>query len=119
MSKFSLSTINLPKFKWPKCSLKGLNCKSCNLSKVCGVVSYLFILVLMPLLFCRKNSFVQFHAKQGLTLLFVWVVFSFSFYIAYLPFLFAVLILAWLIIGIINVAKGLERPLPLIGKLIK
>lgn len=119
MNKLTMPAIKMPKFKLPKCSIKGTNCKSCGLTIVCSVVSYLFILSLIPLMTCRNNSFIQFHAKQGLALLIVWVLFSFSFYLPILPFVFAVLILSWMIIGIINAITGKERRLPLIGNWVK
>jgi fumarate reductase subunit D len=42
--------------------------------KIFGILSYLGILVLIPLLVKKDDEFVHFHAKQGLVLLIVWVV---------------------------------------------
>ena len=38
-----------------------------------GVLSYLPILVLIPLLIKKDDDFVHFHAKQGLIMLIVWI----------------------------------------------
>ncbi len=40
---------------------------------VLGILSYIPILVLIPVLIKKDDDFVHFHAKQGLVLLFVWV----------------------------------------------
>ena len=87
-----------------------------------GVLSYLGILVIIPLLVARDDSFVKFHAKQGLVLLIieiaVWFVLS-AFLWQLWMFLqlinLATLILA--IIGIVNVVQGKEKELPLVGSL--
>jgi fumarate reductase subunit D len=42
--------------------------------KLFGVLSYLGILVLIPLLVKKDDNFVHFHAKQGLVFLIVWVI---------------------------------------------
>lgn len=40
---------------------------------VFAILSYLGILVLIPLLVKKDDDFVHFHAKQGLVLLLVWI----------------------------------------------
>lgn len=90
--------------------------KNIRKDAIWGVVCYLYILVLIPLLFQRKDEFVQYHARQGLALLMVWVVFSFSFYLPVLPWILFLYILFNFITGIINVIRGRKNPLPLIGR---
>jgi uncharacterized membrane protein len=119
-----MKKIGIPKLKLSKASLKRMDWSRVNLRKLNGLtiislLSYFNILVLIPLFFARKSSFAQFHARQGLALLTLTVLFSFSFYFSFLPWLFAVLIVACFIIGVLNVVTGHERPLPIIGKLAK
>ncbi len=87
---------------------------------IVAIFSYLWILFLIPLFGYKNNSFVQFHAKQGLVL-----------FIAHILILLILLIpvIGWIvgpiagivwfvlvIIGIINVFKGEKTLLPIIGK---
>ncbi len=88
-----------------------------------AILSYIGILVLVPLLAAKEDEFAQFHAKQGLTLLitavigmFVGVVPIIGWMLA--PFIsLACLILA--IIGIVNVLGKKKKELPIIGKYAK
>ncbi len=95
-----------------------------------GVLAYLGILCLIPLLAAKDSDFAQYHAKQGLTLFVVeigvmilnWVVIFIS--IASSGFGFILYPLVWLvgvgtlvlsIIGIVNVVGKKKVPLPIIG----
>lgn len=108
-----------------------------NNNKGMAVLSYIGILVLIPLFAAKQSKFARFHASQGLTLfviniaytiatiiiksilssfltwsmLGVYSVVSMLFSLIYLGFL------AFSIIGIVNAAKGTIAPLPLIGKI--
>lgn len=98
--------------------------------KLMGVLAYLGILVLVPLLAAKDSKFAQYHAKQGITLLAAeivlvvlqWVVIFLGAVTGGFGFiLFPIISLAGLgllvlsIIGIINAVNGEEKPLPLIG----
>lgn len=87
--------------------------------KLMAILSYLSILVFIPLFTAKDSKFVRFHVNQGLILLICGVV---IFFIGRIP---GVSALAWLlsvavavlaIIGILNAAKGEAKELPLIGK---
>lgn len=108
-------------------------------NKVMAVLSYLSILVLIPLFAAPNSRYARFHAKQGVTL--------FVFYIGYtvLRFLLGliktthyvwgipyqstpgiIIFIGWLlgvplfilsIIGIINAYQGKAKELPIIGKI--
>ena len=82
-----------------------------------AAMSYLFILVIFPLIFGRKNQFIAFHARQGLILLIIWAIGLFSFYLPLLPWLVALLVLVLVIVGITNTIMQKERALPIIGRL--
>lgn len=119
MGKLPLSSINLPKINLKKLDWSKINLRKFNWLTVSALLSYFNILLLIPLFFSKKSSFVQFHVRQGMALLIVTVIFSFSFYIPILPILLALFIFVCFIIGIINVITGRERPLPFIGRFAK
>jgi len=86
-----------------------------------GVLSYIGILFLVPLLSRKDDAFAQFHAKQGLGLFICEVA---TCLIAWIPVIgWIVGLVAWImwlvlsITGIMNVVKGKQVPLPVIGKL--
>ena len=81
-----------------------------------ALLSYLFLLVLIPLLTKRENEFVMFHAKQGVVLAIVWFIAPFTFILAPLFYLFSLIMS---IMGIMNVLNGKKQELPLIGKFAK
>ena len=106
-------------------------------NKVMGILAYLGILCLVPILAAKDSPFAKYHANQGLVLFIAWIVFGVALNIidyvlvTILPsgmgFIVSILSLAYLgllilaILGIINAAAGKCVPLPLIGgvKLLK
>lgn len=80
--------------------------------KLWAVLSYLGVLVLIPLLLKKDSEFVQFHAKQGLLILIGWI-------IAYFPFGFIFWIASFVlsVMGIVSVLQGEKKSLPIIGEL--
>jgi uncharacterized membrane protein len=73
----------------------------------------------------KKDSFVKYHAKQGL-ILFLWVVllnvigWIIPFYFWWtISWILSLGTLVLLIVGIANAASGKEQPLPIIGGLAK
>ena len=88
-----------------------------------GVLAYVSILVLIPLLTEKNDPFVRYHVRQGLVLLVIevalWVLGMFMMWM--LP-LFAILRLLNLgcivlsVIGIINVVNKKQAPVPLVGQ---
>ena len=86
-----------------------------------AVLCYIGILVLIPLLTDAKNeAFVKFHIKQGLTLLIFDIIISVISAIPVLGWIIgivgSILILVLFIMGLINAAGGVEKPLPIIGQ---
>jgi len=85
-----------------------------------AILSYIGILVLIPLLAVKDDEFVKYHAKQGLVLFIAEIA---TMFVAWVPILgqivgfFAGMIwLVLVIIGILNVVKGEKKQLPLIGQ---
>ena len=100
-------------------------------NKAMGILSYLGILVLIPILAAKDSPFARYHANQGLVLLLCEVGFSVASMILSVIFAFlGPLALLWtlvaalvniaflvlLILGIVNAAQGMAKELPLIGK---
>jgi len=97
-------------------------------NKVMGILAYLGILVLVPILAAKESPFARYHSNQGLILLIVaaalaivinilsrislslWLVFTLLGGILWLG------VGVFAILGIINAVKGEMKELPLIGK---
>ena len=106
-------------------------------NKVFGILSYLGILCLIPIIAAKDSPFAKYHANQGLVLFIAWIAIAFAINIldyvlvmvlpAGLGFIVSILSLAYLgililvVLGIINAAAGKCVPLPIIGgvKLLK
>ncbi|MBP5294957.1 MAG: hypothetical protein J6Y95_04475 [Lachnospiraceae bacterium] len=94
-------------------------------NKAFGILAYIGILVLVPILAAPNSKFARYHANQGLILLIVGVVLSIIGallnLIPYVGWIFMLLFeAAWVILmvlGIVNAAKGEQKPLPVIGNL--
>jgi len=89
-------------------------------NKVISALSYLGILVLIPLLVKKESPYTQFHAKQGLVLLIAWIA---IWVVAIIPILGwivsivgTVFLFVLVIMGIVNSLSGQTKELPLIGK---
>lgn len=100
-------------------------------NKVMAVLSYIGILVLIPILAAKESPFARFHANQGLILFLCEIIFAVANMILCVIFAFlGPLVLLWtlvaalvniaflvlLILGIVNAAQGMAKELPLIGK---
>ncbi|MEZ4357690.1 MAG: hypothetical protein R2876_03555 [Eubacteriales bacterium] len=103
-------------------------------NKVMAVLSYLGILVLVPILAAPNSKFARFHANQGLIVAIIGVAAVILFAILYniawatlsLGLVTVVSILSYIvwigivvleIIGIINAAQGTGKALPLVGSI--
>lgn len=102
-------------------------------NKVVFILAYLGILFFLPLVSCPDSKIGRFHANQGLLLLLasiagqivvsilssvilaiswrLWAV------VSILSWIWAIAMLALMIIGMINANKGQQKPLPFIGGL--
>ncbi|HLD10548.1 MAG TPA: hypothetical protein VJB89_00575 [Candidatus Nanoarchaeia archaeon] len=90
-------------------------------SKVFALISYLWVLFLIPLLIKKKDVFAHYHAKQGLMLFIAITIVWGSAYIPVLGWfilgplggLFCIIL--W-IFGIYNTLKEKKEPIPIIGR---
>lgn len=108
-------------------------------NKVMAVLSYLGLLVLIPLFAAPNSKYARFHVKQGINLLILNIIYSiisilFSliktpttywgvvevwttpWFIYVIIFLLGIPIIVLCIIGIVNAVKGQTKELPVIGK---
>ena len=96
-------------------------------NNVYALLSYIWILWLVPLLAAKNSKFAKYHANQGLVLFIVemiaGIVFGALSYIPAIGFIFSILLglfellcLVLAILGIINAVQGQAKELPVIGK---
>lgn len=84
-----------------------------------AILSYLGILVLIPLLVEKEDEFVQFHAKQGLVLLVGEAATSLLALLPVFGFFFQFLWIVWIalsVLGIVNVVNGKKKKIPVVGQ---
>lgn len=82
-------------------------------NKSITLMSYFFLLCLVPLLTKKNSKFAYFHAKQGLVLCIAW----FFTWVPYVGTVLGILLGVLSVMGIINVINGKMEKLPLIGDL--
>lgn len=93
-------------------------------NKVMGILAYIGILFLVPLLAASKSKFARFHTNQGLVLFLAEVVLGIAAgVLSFVPIVgwivssvVSVASLVLMIVGIVNVANGKAKELPVIGK---
>ncbi|HNS31615.1 MAG TPA: hypothetical protein PKN36_01405 [bacterium] len=101
--------------------------KMVNEGKELAWLSYLGILLFIPLLVNKDNEYSKFHVKQGIVLLVCMVIYSSGMYILhFIPFVnymgWIIAYVMWLffliltIMGIVNALAGKTEPLPFIGQ---
>lgn len=98
------------------------------MKKGMAILSYFGILVLIPIFAAKDNAFARYHANQGLIVCICSAISSVcssligSILSGFLATIFSVvfgiislLLFILSIIGIVNAAKGQQKPLPIIG----
>jgi len=89
-------------------------------NKLFAILSYIGILCLIPLLMKKKDSFVFFHAKQGLILFIAEAITNLIAMVPVLGWVVSVILWAFLVVlsimGIINVLAGKTKEIPVLGK---
>ncbi len=88
-------------------------------NRLIAALSYLGILVIIPLLFVEKDDpFVKFHARQGLVLLICYIIAAIA--VGWIPVIGN---LVWLILGVVNIVGLIQAlmgkwwKIPLLGDL--
>lgn len=88
-------------------------------NKLVAALSYLGVLVAVPLFLKRESPFCQFHAKQGLALLIVWIIGSFVFWFPLIGWAAAIAVFVLNVIGLVKAFQGEKWEMPVIGDLAK
>ncbi|MFC1678387.1 DUF4870 domain-containing protein [Patescibacteria group bacterium] len=88
-------------------------------NKTMAVLSYIWILCLVPLLAKRDSKFAQFHAKQGLIIFGMEIITHFLFWFQPFQAFFALALLIVSVIGVIKSYNGEWYKVPLIYDLSK
>jgi uncharacterized membrane protein len=95
------------------------NSKNVDNSRAMAILSYIGILVIIPILVAKDSKFVMYHANQGLILLIAWIILTAVNIIPILGqiiwFLGSIVLLVFMVMGILNAAKEKQKPLPIIG----
>lgn len=105
-------------------------------NKAMAILSYLSLLVLIPIFAAKNSKFARFHANQGLVLLIAeaaygvassilialftfifWRIYAVAVLISTILRIVNVLFLVLAILGIVNAAQGKAKELPIIGKI--
>lgn len=94
--------------------------KDVEKNKVFGILAYIGILFIVPLLAAPESKFAKFHANQGCLLFIlgvavnvVWVVPILGWIVGFFGW---ILVLVLAVMGIVNAANGKMQKLPLIGE---
>lgn len=95
------------------------NDKDIEENKLVAALSYLGVLVAVPLFLKRESPYCQFHAKQGLALLIVWIIGSFVFWFPLIGWAAAVAVFVFNVIGLVKAFQGEKWEMPIIGDLAK
>ena len=84
-------------------------------NKNIGILSYMAILFLIPLLARRKSPYCQFHAKQGMVLCPGW----FLIWIPIFGPLLGIILFIFSVVGIVYALDRKKQELPIVGELAK
>ena len=88
-------------------------------NKVNAVLSYLGILIIVPLISddAKKSPFAKFHLNQGLVLLIAGFVGGFVFWIPLLGWIAAIVFFIIWLMGLISAAQGEMKRVPILGNI--
>lgn len=93
-----------------------------NNSTLIAALSYIGPLVVVSYLMSKDSDFVKFHAKQGLVVFgieVIWIILSQMFYLYNFNMIVNLATLILSIMGIVYVVQGQKKELPLVGGLAK
>ena len=100
---------------------KVVHCENSMKSRVLALMSYLGVLVFVPLVTNRDDEYVHFHARQGLV---IWAFGVLAIFMLYVPGLgklvfsfLAMVVLIYSAIGIVSVLLHKAWKLPIVGTL--
>ena len=87
--------------------------------RLLAAIGYLGVLCILPLVLERKNLFVQHHGKQGLVLLFAWVILWIGNIVPFLGQIIwligSIALVILMVMGILNAFSGKMWEMPYLG----
>ena len=86
---------------------------------VMAALSYIWILCFVPLFLKKKSKFAQFHAKQGLLLFAVEIIWGWFFGIPIIGWALGLVVMFLAILGVVNALSGKYWEMPFLGKYAK
>ncbi|MFA6427862.1 MAG: DUF4870 domain-containing protein [Candidatus Magasanikbacteria bacterium] len=99
------------------------NPKDIEDNKIIALIGYIGILCLIPLLLKKDSPYAQFHGKQSLVLLIVWIVIGVIGIVPVLGWIVAffgnIVCIILMIVGMVNAWQGQMKELPIIGEYAK
>lgn len=81
-------------------------------SNLLAAISYIWLLCLIPLFFARKNSFAQFHARQGVVLLVLELLFG------WFP-VFLIIFIVASVFGFLKAMQGEKWNMPVVKTILE
>lgn len=89
-----------------------------SIEKILSALSYFGMLFILPYIFCDKDDFAKFHAKQGMILFIASIVADIAASIFGLGWIVGIAKLYFIYKGVSNVLNGRKLELPYIGNLL-
>jgi len=88
-------------------------------NKTNAVLSYIGILILVPLLSedAKKSPYAKFHMNQGLVITLVWIVASFVIWVPIIGWVLGIAMFVLWIIGLMGAINGEMKRVPLLGNI--
>lgn len=112
-----------PKVEAPQVEVH-MDAKDVEDNKVMALLSYIGVLVLVPLLAKKDSKYAQFHAKQGLVLFLgevingiLYLIPGVNFVWFFIGWIVSIFFIVLSVMGIINAYQGKAKELPVIGGL--
>lgn len=103
----------------PPVSQNGAPDKDIEDNALVAALSYLGVLVAVPLFLKRESPYCQFHAKQGLVLLVMWILGSFVFWFPIIGWGLAIAVFVLNVIAFIKALQGQKWEMPVLGDIAK
>lgn len=88
-------------------------------NKLIAAISYLGLLVIVPLLLKKDSPYVQFHAKQGVTFAIIWCIGWVLFWFPVIGWFFAAVAFVFNVIAFFKALSGERWEAPIIGDITK
>jgi len=86
-------------------------------SNLMAALSYLWIISVVMIIIKKNDSYVMFHAKQGLILFIISFICWFTWFIPFIGAIIAIIVFIGIVIGFLKAYNGEKYKMPVIGDL--